>query len=945
MPSPLETKLTRRFTMGALGAGDNLVDTVGSVVYARSGASAVTAFATPPIIGGAAGDFPGDSWFTAPNATDFRADTDGSFAVWLYGARGGFTDNTVAHKGAAFDGGDEFRFGVDGTNFKLIVSGAAGAEVGAVSISTSGTNFPLAAQWHLFVGRHDRANKALTLHIFSKDGTVNRISGAYTGTTVTTAKQATVGMRTLDATQRHNYLNVPASELLYFNSLITIEDVWALWNAGAGALPPYSHYAAAGDMLSPGSTSEGYVPLGTAILASSDFIAADAGNSANNTSRTSHTMLADGEVKEFSVVNTNLAFSGSAPPAAERDFDFIAPMDVEFAAINGSTATRLQAGGLNAVTLAYQQEARFLHTAGIGVVKGQSLVSKTIRKTASTVLPATHANSVGFFQTVPGVTEASLLDTNAANYTAGSPYEFGAMVLWGTTPEDKEGHAFSGDSTAALGAAQYMSMIADTNGKLLTLNLAVSGESAQSVGTTGGSGIGFAGRRLLSGRLRIFADCLGLNGIRGATDAGVVEIAGRKNHWKFNILHAGSRVQKLFLHTITPITENAPDNNVPIPSRTEARAALNSLIRNMTSVEMSGYVERNCLVKTWNGSAWLDVGTRPSSYAGDPVDVYIMDTGRVIEDGAVDSNTFQPAYQPTDGIHLDGLPGNAGNEAIRAAVQPQFDAAIAAPYPTVSVDTTQPTITSIFVDTNGTDMVIDTNEDCTGTGAGFDIVLVNGVDRVITSYSRLTPRRTRVILSSPVFSGQTVTTRYIVSGGDILDLAGNELEQNLNIAVTNNSEMNDVVQPGTPTNIIAGDVVFIADMGAIRTGVKFQFYDASGTLLGSPVTVGIVNVSNGIYITTEAIPATAVGIIWTCDTANIYFNEDLTERNIEQALTTGDVMRVLLSFMAGIKPVIDNENGTVTMHYRNLANTKDRIVGTQTIATSARTSIATVDGE
>ena len=64
---------------------------------------------------------------------------------------------------------------------------------------------------------------------------------------------------------------------------------------------------------------------------------------------------------------------------------------------------------------------------------------------------------------------------------------------------------------------------------------------------------------------------------------------------------------------------------------------------------------------------------------------------------------------------------------------------------------------------------------------------------------------------------------------------------------------------------------------------------------------------------------------------------------IEGSLTLQEATRLLLAAMKGKTDVTDNGDGTKTIHFRDAADSKNRISATVTTADKARTAV-TVDG-
>jgi hypothetical protein len=81
----------------------------------------------------------------------------------------------------------------------------------------------------------------------------------------------------------------------------------------------------------------------------------------------------------------------------------------------------------------------------------------------------------------------------------------------------------------------------------------------------------------------------------------------------------------------------------------------------------------------------------------------------------------------------------------------------------------------------------------------------------------------------------------------------------------------------------------------------------------------------------------------TTANADVYA-EEIWRYVLEGTHNADEVMRLLLSVLTGLKSVTDNLDGTFTMVYRSLDDSKNRISATQDEATGDRTAFATRDG-
>lgn len=80
-------------------------------------------------------------------------------------------------------------------------------------------------------------------------------------------------------------------------------------------------------------------------------------------------------------------------------------------------------------------------------------------------------------------------------------------------------------------------------------------------------------------------------------------------------------------------------------------------------------------------------------------------------------------------------------------------------------------------------------------------------------------------------------------------------------------------------------MIFQSRFGAAQTALGYQFYDATGALLGSRVTAGISALpETGSYVATATPPANTVGIYWNDTVSGSKASEDLRE-----ALSSPDV--------------------------------------------------------
>lgn len=121
-------------------------------------------------------------------------------------------------------------------------------------------------------------------------------------------------------------------------------------------------------------------------------------------------------------------------------------------------------------------------------------------------------------------------------------------------------------------------------------------------------------------------------------------------------------------------------------------------------------------------------------------------------------------------------------------------------------DVTAPTILSVAVDTNGTDVAITLSENCTigaGGSTGFTLVATGGNSALTYSIGD----GTDVLIytsARTISSTETLSLTYVNSGDGIEDAAGNDLESFSGQAVTNNSTQN-----AAPTDIsLSGSTVY-----------------------------------------------------------------------------------------------------------------------------------------
>lgn len=84
-------------------------------------------------------------------------------------------------------------------------------------------------------------------------------------------------------------------------------------------------------------------------------------------------------------------------------------------------------------------------------------------------------------------------------------------------------------------------------------------------------------------------------------------------------------------------------------------------------------------------------------------------------------------------------------------------------------------------------------------------------------------------------------------------------------------------------------MIIQAFFGTAQTGVGYQFYDATGALLGARITAGIVSLPvAGGYAADATIPAPAIGVLWSTDSAE-------TAEDLRDALTLAAADQILLT--------------------------------------------------
>lgn len=85
-------------------------------------------------------------------------------------------------------------------------------------------------------------------------------------------------------------------------------------------------------------------------------------------------------------------------------------------------------------------------------------------------------------------------------------------------------------------------------------------------------------------------------------------------------------------------------------------------------------------------------------------------------------------------------------------------------------------------------------------------------------------------------------------------------------------------------------MIFQVFFGEAQTGLGYQFFSSSGSLIGSRVTTGIVSLpESGGYLVDVALPGTAVGIFWDSTETPDGVSEDLREALREGAPTVEEI--------------------------------------------------------
>lgn len=138
-------------------------------------------------------------------------------------------------------------------------------------------------------------------------------------------------------------------------------------------------------------------------------------------------------------------------------------------------------------------------------------------------------------------------------------------------------------------------------------------------------------------------------------------------------------------------------------------------------------------------------------------------------------------------------------------------------------DVTAPTILSVAVDTNGTDVAITLSENCTigaGGSTGFTLVATGGNSALTYSIGD----GTDVLIytsARTISSTETLSLTYVNPGDGIEDAAGNDLESFSGQAITNSSTVNN-----TPSDLLLSNTTVYTTGGLNATVGTLSAVDA-----------------------------------------------------------------------------------------------------------------------